>query len=46
MSSDIMSRPFDAKPFGLIYAGAQKNIGPSGTRHGYYQEGHAGKNAG
>lgn len=31
MSSDFMSRPFDAKPFGLIYAGAQKNIGPSGT---------------
>ena len=31
MSSDIMSRPFDAKPFGLIYAGAQKNIGPSGS---------------
>ena len=31
MSSDIMSRPFDAKPFGLIYAGAQKNIGPSGV---------------
>jgi len=31
MSSDIMSRPFDASPFGLIYAGAQKNIGPSGT---------------
>ena len=31
MSSDMMSRPFDAKPFGLIYAGAQKNIGPSGT---------------
>jgi phosphoserine aminotransferase len=31
MSSDIMSRPFDPKPFGLIYAGAQKNIGPSGT---------------
>jgi len=30
MSSDIMSRPFDARPFGLIYAGAQKNIGPSG----------------
>ena len=30
MSSDIMSRPFDASPFGLIYAGAQKNIGPSG----------------
>lgn len=31
MSSDMMSRPFDVKPFGLIYAGAQKNIGPSGT---------------
>jgi phosphoserine aminotransferase len=31
MSSDIMCRPFDPKPFGLIYAGAQKNIGPSGT---------------
>ena len=31
MSSDIMSRPFDVSPFGLIYAGAQKNIGPSGT---------------
>ena len=31
MSSDIMSRPFDAGKFGLIYAGAQKNIGPSGV---------------
>ena len=31
MSSDIMSRPFDPTPFGLMYAGAQKNIGPSGT---------------
>ncbi|MDY6881696.1 MAG: 3-phosphoserine/phosphohydroxythreonine transaminase [Thermodesulfobacteriota bacterium] len=31
MSSDIMSRPLDASPFGLIYGGAQKNIGPSGT---------------
>ena len=31
MSSDIMSRPFDVAPFGLIYAGAQKNIGPSGV---------------
>ncbi|MBN1105860.1 MAG: 3-phosphoserine/phosphohydroxythreonine transaminase [Deltaproteobacteria bacterium] len=31
MSSDIMSRRFDVKPFGLIYAGAQKNIGPAGT---------------
>lgn len=31
MSSDMMSRPFDTAPFGLIYAGAQKNIGPAGT---------------
>ena len=31
MSSDIMSRSFDASPFGVIYAGAQKNIGPSGV---------------
>jgi len=31
MSSDFLSRPFDVAPFGLIYAGAQKNIGPSGT---------------
>ncbi len=31
MSSDIMSRPFDVAPFGLIYAGAQKNIGPAGV---------------
>jgi phosphoserine aminotransferase len=31
MSSDIMSRFFDPAPFGLIYAGAQKNIGPAGT---------------
>ena len=31
MSSDIMSRTFDASKFGLIYAGAQKNLGPSGV---------------
>ncbi|MBW1710844.1 MAG: 3-phosphoserine/phosphohydroxythreonine transaminase [Deltaproteobacteria bacterium] len=31
MSSDIMSRPMDVTPFGLIYAGAQKNLGPSGV---------------
>ncbi len=31
MSSDIMSRPLDPGPFGLIYAGAQKNIGPAGS---------------
>jgi phosphoserine aminotransferase len=31
MSSDIFSRSFDAKPFGLVYAGAQKNMGPAGV---------------
>lgn len=30
MSSTIMSRPIDVSKFGLIYAGAQKNIGPAG----------------
>ncbi len=30
MSSDILSRPVDVSRFGLIYAGAQKNLGPSG----------------
>ncbi|MCD6273001.1 MAG: 3-phosphoserine/phosphohydroxythreonine transaminase [Deltaproteobacteria bacterium] len=31
MSSDMMSRPLDIDKFGLIYAGAQKNIGPAGV---------------
>ncbi|MEN3185094.1 MAG: 3-phosphoserine/phosphohydroxythreonine transaminase [Atribacterota bacterium] len=31
MSSDIFSRVFDPKPFGCIYAGAQKNAGPAGV---------------
>ncbi len=30
MSSDILSRPIDVSRYGLIYAGAQKNIGPAG----------------
>jgi phosphoserine aminotransferase len=30
MSSDILWRPFDVSKFGLIYAGAQKNLGPAG----------------
>ncbi len=30
MSSTILSRPVDVSRFGVIYAGAQKNIGPSG----------------
>jgi len=31
MSSDILSRRIDPAPFGIIYAGAQKNLGPSGV---------------
>ena len=31
MSSDIMSRPLNVSDFGLIYAGAQKNLGPAGV---------------
>src|SRR4029079_36431 len=30
MSSDIFSRPLQVADFSLIYAGAQKNLGPSG----------------
>jgi len=30
MSSNILSRPIDVNQFGIIYAGAQKNIGPAG----------------
>lgn len=30
-SSDIFSRPLDVSKYGLIYAGAQKNLGPSGV---------------
>jgi len=31
MSSDIFSRPLDMEKFGLVYAGAQKNMGPAGV---------------
>jgi phosphoserine aminotransferase len=31
MSSDIASKPIEVKQFGLIFAGAQKNLGPSGA---------------
>lgn len=31
MSSNILSRPVDVSQFGMIYAGAQKNMGPSGV---------------
>ncbi|MCS7054032.1 MAG: 3-phosphoserine/phosphohydroxythreonine transaminase, partial [Ignavibacterium sp.] len=30
-SSDILSKPIDVRKYGLIYAGAQKNMGPSGV---------------
>jgi len=31
MSSDILSRPIDVAKYGIIYAGAQKNLGPAGV---------------
>jgi phosphoserine aminotransferase len=31
MSSDVLSRPVDVARYGLIYAGAQKNMGPAGA---------------
>lgn len=31
MSSDILSRPIDVSKFGIIFAGAQKNMGPAGV---------------
>ena len=31
MSSDIMGRPVDVKKYGMIYGGAQKNVGPAGV---------------
>lgn len=31
MSSNLMDRPIDVKKFGVIYAGAQKNLGPAGV---------------
>ncbi len=31
MSSDFVSRPVDVSKYGLIYAGAQKNLGPAGV---------------
>ena len=31
MSSDVASRPIDVSRFGIIYAGAQKNLGPAGV---------------
>lgn len=45
MSSTILSRPIDVSKFGIIYAGAQKNIGPAGLTIAIVREdliGHAG----
>ena len=33
MSSDILSRPVDVSKYGIIYAGAQKNLGPAGVTY-------------
>ena len=47
MSSEILSKPIDVNQFGLIYAGAQKNMGPSGLTFVIINEkliGHAKKN--
>jgi phosphoserine aminotransferase len=30
-SSDVLSRPLDIQPYGVLYAGAQKNLGPAGV---------------
>jgi len=43
MSSTILSRPVDVGRFGLIYAGAQKNIGPSGITVVIVREGLLGR---
>ncbi|MHB1229613.1 MAG: 3-phosphoserine/phosphohydroxythreonine transaminase [Halothiobacillus sp.] len=46
MSSTILSRPVDVSKFGIIYAGAQKNIGPAGLTIAIVRDdliGHAGK---
>ncbi len=41
-SSDMYSRPIDVRKYGLIYAGAQKNLGPSGVGAGDHPEGPGG----
>lgn len=43
MSSDIFSRQFDASKFSLIYAGAQKNMGPAGVTLAIIKKGTLGK---
>lgn len=46
MSSTLLSRPIDVAQFGLIYAGAQKNIGPAGLTVVIVREDLIGKAAG
>jgi phosphoserine aminotransferase len=43
MSSNILSRPVDVSQFGMIYAGAQKNMGPSGVAMSIIREDLLGK---
>lgn len=43
MSSDIFSRPIDVSKYDLIYAGAQKNLGPAGCTLVIVREGALGK---
>lgn len=43
MSSDIFSRPIDVSKFDIIYAGAQKNLGPAGCTLVIVKEGALGK---
>ena len=43
MSSSFMSRPLDVARFGVIYAGAQKNVGPAGIVHRHRARGLAGQ---
>ncbi|MEX1993443.1 MAG: 3-phosphoserine/phosphohydroxythreonine transaminase [Steroidobacteraceae bacterium] len=43
MSSTLLSRPIDVSQFGLIYAGAQKNIGPSGITVAIVRDGLIGR---
>ncbi|HMZ48534.1 MAG TPA: 3-phosphoserine/phosphohydroxythreonine transaminase, partial [Flavobacteriales bacterium] len=43
MSSDILSRPVNVRDFALIYAGAQKNMGPAGATVYLFDPGQLGK---
>ena len=43
MSSDIMSRPVDVSKYGVIYGGAQKNVGPAGVTFVIVKEALVGK---